>query len=107
MQLKGTEETFPFDQRTLVLKVGGKMYALADVEQFASVNLKCDPEKAIELRERYAGILPGWHMNKTHWNTVQLNNDVDDIMLRELIQHSYELVFAALPKKVRDEIALG
>ncbi len=107
MQLKGTEETFPFDQQTLVFKVGGKMYALADVEQFASVNLKCDPEKAIDLRERYAGILPGWHMNKTHWNTVQLNNDVDDVLLRELIQHSYELIFAALPKKVRDEIALG
>ena len=107
MGLKGTEETFPFDQQTLVFKVGGKMYALADVEQFSSVNLKCDPERAIELRERFSAIRPGWHMNKTHWNTVQLHNDVDDLLLKELIQHSYTLVVASLPKKVRNEIEMG
>lgn len=106
-QLKGTEETFPFDQRTLVLKVQGKMYALVDVEEPVSVNLKCDPERAIELRERYDGIQPGYHMNKKHWNTVSLLGAVDESLILELIQHSYDLVVSSLPKKLRDELAAG
>ena len=99
----GVSEGFPFDQKTLVFKVFGKMFALVDVDHFEAINLKCDPEKSIELRESFQGIQPGFHMNKTHWNTVYLNEDVSDQLLLELIDHSYELVYASLPKKVRNE----
>jgi predicted DNA-binding protein (MmcQ/YjbR family) len=103
LQKTGVTEGFPFDQNTLVFKVFGKMFALMDVDVFDSLNLKCDPEKAIELRETYQGVQPGYHMNKKHWNTVLLNEDVSDKLLLELIDHSYELVYASLPKKVRYE----
>ncbi|MEY3844033.1 MAG: hypothetical protein RL293_455 [Bacteroidota bacterium] len=99
----GVTEGFPFDKNTLVFKVFGKMFALMDVDVFDSLNLKCDPEKAIELRETYQGVQPGYHMNKKHWNSVLLNEDVSDKLLLELIDHSYELVYASLPKKVRNE----
>lgn len=91
-------EAFPFDQQTLVLKVHGKMFALCDVENFSGVNLKCEPEKAIELREKFDGIKPGYHMNKTHWNTVSLFLDVSDELLLELTKDSYDLVYKSLPK---------
>lgn len=94
-------ENFPFDQQTLVFKVHGKMFALCDVEDFKSINLKCNPEKAVDLRERYVGIIPGWHMNKTHWNTISVNEDVSKKLIFELTKHSYELVFSSLPKKIR------
>jgi predicted DNA-binding protein (MmcQ/YjbR family) len=81
------------------------MYLLVDVEQPIAVNLKCDPERAIELRERYDGIQPGYHMNKKHWNTIDLQGSVDEKLILELVKHSYELVLASLPKKVRDEFA--
>jgi len=103
IQKAGVTEGFPFDQNTLVFKVFGKMFALMDVDFFDSLNLKCDPEKAIELRETFQGIQPGYHMSKKHWNTVLLNNDVSNQLLVELIDHSYELVYASLPKKVRNE----
>jgi predicted DNA-binding protein (MmcQ/YjbR family) len=103
IQKAGVTEGFPFDQNTLVFKVFGKMFALMDVDVFDSLNLKCDPEKAIELRETFQGIQPGYHMSKKHWNTVLLNNDVSNQLLLELIDHSYELVYASLPKKVRNE----
>lgn len=103
LQKTGVTEGFPFDKSTLVFKVFGKMFALMDVDVFDSLNLKCDPEKAIELRETYQGVQPGYHMNKKHWNTVLLNEDVSDKLLLELINHSYELVYASLPKKVRYE----
>ena len=99
----GVTEGFPFDQKTLVFKVFGKMFALVDVDDFDAINLKCDPEKSIELRESFHGIQPGFHMNKTHWNSVYLNDDVSDQLLVELIDHSYKLVYASLPKKVRNE----
>lgn len=102
--LKGTSEGFPFDSETLVFKVMGKMFALTHVEGFESINLKCDPERAIELRESYSGILPGYHMSKKHWNTVIFHGDVSDRMVYELVDHSYELVVSSLPKKVRDEL---
>jgi predicted DNA-binding protein (MmcQ/YjbR family) len=105
--LKGTTEHFPFDQKTLVFKVMGKMYALIDVEKPDSMNLKCDPERAIELRERYACVLPGWHMSKKHWNTVLLNNELNTNELQELIVHSYELVVSSLPKKLQHELSVG
>lgn len=97
-------EDMPFDNETLVFRIGQKMFALVNVERFDSVNLKCDPERALELRERYAGIQPGWHMNKKHWNTVQLFSDVPDSLLLELVDHSYALVRASLPKALRQEL---
>jgi predicted DNA-binding protein (MmcQ/YjbR family) len=103
LQKKGVSEGFPFDQNTLVFKVFGKLFALMDVESFDGVNLKCDPERAIELRERYHAVQAGYHMNKKHWNTVRLFEDVDDSFLLELVDHSYDLVYNSLPKKVRDE----
>ncbi len=102
--LKGVTESFPFDAKTLVFKVCGKMFALCDVEDFDGVNLKCDPEKAIELREQFEGINPGYHMNKKHWNTVSTNADVSDSMVFELTKDSYDLVFSSLPKKVRENL---
>ncbi|MBD2767909.1 MmcQ/YjbR family DNA-binding protein [Hymenobacter sp. BT664] len=95
-----TEET-PFGPDTLVLKVGGKIFALTDLETFGSINLKCDPERAIELREAHDYVRPGYHMNKKHWNTVLIGTGVPTAQLREMIDHSYELVRAALPKAAR------
>lgn len=107
---QGTSESFPFDEVTLVFKVGtadkNKMYALMSLERLPQcVNLKCDPERAIELREHHEDIIPGWHMNKKHWNTVNLNGDVSDQVLIELIDHSYDLMLASLPKRIREEVA--
>lgn len=108
---KGITEDFPFDQDTLVFKVGGKMFALSSLSEWEngtpSVNLKCDPDRSLELRAEYEGITPGYHMSKKHWNTIEINKDVPDALLKQLIQHSYDLVFAGLPKKVRDEILIG
>ncbi len=106
LSLPGAQDTFPFDDKTVVFKVGGKMFALADVDRFTSINLKCNPEKAVELRAQYPeDILPGWHMNKKHWNTVVINASVPDKLIFELIQHSYTLVFDKLPKHLRQSIA--
>lgn len=104
---KGTSEHFPFDNKTLVFKVGGKMFALADVENFESINLKCNPERSIELRETYQGIKPGYHMSKVHWNTVSVFEDVPVSLLLELIDHSYELIVDSLPKKTKNELSIG
>ncbi|KGO90897.1 MmcQ/YjbR family DNA-binding protein [Flavobacterium subsaxonicum] len=105
---KGVTEHFPFDEDTLVFKVGGKMFALSSLSNWesgkAAVNLKCDPERAVALREEYSGVVPGFHMSKVHWNTVTINSDVPVKVLRELIDHSYELVFNSLTKKGREEI---
>ncbi len=107
---KGVTEHFPFDQDTLVFKVGGKMFALSSLSQWengqASINLKCDPEKAQELRVEYVGVEPGYHMSKVHWNTVKVHSDVTEKMLKELIDHSYDLVFKSLTKKLQNEIHL-
>jgi predicted DNA-binding protein (MmcQ/YjbR family) len=95
-------EGLPFGPDTLVLKVHGKMFALAGIDNFSGINLKCDPERAIELRAEYNGIKPGYHMSKVHWNTVSVNEDVSYKMILALIDHSYDLVFASLPKKIRE-----
>ena len=100
---KGVTEHFPFDEVTLVFKVMNKMFALSGLDKWEkgeeSINLKCDPEKAIVLREEFEGINPGWHMNKRLWNTVTINNaDVSDDLLK-LINHSYDLVVKGLTKK--------
>lgn len=106
LQKKGAIETFPFDESTLVFKVMDKMFALAPLERLpAQVNLKCDPEKAIELRETFDGVvLPGYHMNKKHWNTVILNN-LEASEYKEMIDHSYNLVVAKLNKKQKEALA--
>ena len=105
---KGVTEHFPFDEETLVFKVGGKMFALSSLNQWEkatpSVNLKCKPEYAEELRAQYDDIKPGWHMSKIHWNTIEINRDVPDSLIKELIDHSYELVFKSLTKKLQTEI---
>lgn len=98
----GTSEDTPFDENTLCFKVGGKIFAIIDIDLFESVNLKCDPEKAIELREQYSGIVPGYHMNKKHWNTVMFGGSVSDRIILELVDHSYDLIVNSLPKKIRE-----
>ncbi len=103
--LKGVSEEFPFDENTLVFKVMGKMFALCDVNSFESINVKCDPEKAIELREQYSTVLPGYHMNKKHWNTVLIDGSIDDKLIYQWILDSYNLVVASLTKKQREELA--
>lgn len=100
-------EEFPFDAQTLVFKVAGKMFALTDVDQFESINLKCDPERAVELREQFDAVRPGYHMNKKHWNTVLINSDVSHEMILQMVDDSYELVVKSLPQKRRNELALG
>ena len=103
MAKKGVEETFPFDEVTLVFKVLGKMFALTGLDREGfTVNLKCDPERAIELRESYPEIQPGYHMSKKHWNTVDFEGSLSNKMLQELIDHSYELVVQKMKKADRD-----
>jgi len=105
LSLPGTTEETPFGPDTLVFKVRGKVFALTDLQTFASVNLKCDPERAADLRERHDYVLPGWHMNKRHWNTVLIGTGASYAQLHEWIRHSYELVVAALPKAQRATLA--
>ncbi|WP_258097619.1 MmcQ/YjbR family DNA-binding protein [Marinoscillum pacificum] len=101
----GVTEGFPFDEATLVFKVMGKMFALADVDDFVSMNLKCDPETAVELREQYEHtVLPGYHMNKKHWNTVMVDGAFNDQELKKWIDHSYDQVVKTLPKKLKEEL---
>lgn len=102
--LPETTEGFPFGEDTLVLKVRGKVYALASLEPF-SMNLKCDPERAQELREQYPDIVPGYHMNKKHWNTLYPNGTVNNRLIRKLIAHSYNMVIKGMSAKERTGLA--
>ena len=90
-----------------MFKVGGKMFALTDVDSFVSINLKANPEKSIVLRETFNAVNPGFHMNKKHWNTIDVNSDLNDELLLELILDSYNLVVKSLTKKTRDELSIG
>lgn len=101
---KGVTEGFPFDEVTLVFKVGGKMFALTHIELFESVNLKSPPELNEELRENYQGVKPGWHMNKKHWNTVAVQSDVPTFEFLKMVDTSYDLVLNSLTKKQRSLI---
>ena len=105
---KGVTEHFPFDEDTLVFKVGGKMFCLTSLKQWESnepsLNLKCDLDKAEVLRAEYEAIQPGYHMNKKHWNTIEFHSDVNDKMMYQLINESYDLVFNSLTKKIQSEI---
>ena len=105
-QKPGTMETFPFDEHTLVFKVMGKMYALTDIDvPELSVNLKCDPDWAMILRDHYSAVEPGYHMNKRHWNTVTIDGSVPADEIWEMIDHSYRLVVNGLKKADRQKLA--
>ena len=105
LQKTAAVETFPFDEVTLVFKVKNKMFALVPLNDEAlSINLKCEPERAEQLREEHDCVQPGFHMSKKHWNTVLIDGTVKDSLLREWIDHSYELVVQSLPRKIRVEL---
>jgi len=104
--LPGASAETPFGPDTLVFKVGGKLFALTDLRSFASINLKCEPERAADLRERYDYVLPGFHMNKKHWNTVLIGAGATDAQLRQWTTESYDLIVAALPRAVRATLPL-
>lgn len=103
LTLPHAEECFPFDEQTLVMKIGGRMFAVLPLDKPDILVTKCDPERAIELRGLYDGIQPAWHFNKKHWNMVSLHS-VSDELVRELIVDSYRLVLAKLPRKIRTEL---
>lgn len=107
LTLPMVEETTPFGPEVLVYKVAGKVFALAVPDEVpVRVNLKCDPDHAVELREEHAAIVPGYHMNKKHWNTLILDGSLPPRLVRELVDHSYALVVAGLPKKLREQSGL-
>ena len=99
-------ESLPFDDETLVFKVAGKMFALLSLNGDWGLNLKCNPEKAIELREKYPEITPGYHMNKIHWNTLNLNGNLPENLVYELIDHSYIIIVESLSNKLKKEYHL-
>lgn len=101
---KGVTEETPFGDDTLVFKVMGKMFALTGVEDFSSVNLKADPENAVLQREQYEAVLPGYHMNKKHWNTVLIDGSISDKLILQWLEDSYELVVAGLTKKQKQAL---
>jgi predicted DNA-binding protein (MmcQ/YjbR family) len=98
----GATESLPFGPENLVLKVGGKMFALISLDAIPpSINLKCKPELAEQLREEFSAVRPGYHMNKTHWNTVQMESSIKWSQVQEWIDHSYDLVRNSLPKALK------
>lgn len=106
LMVKGSSECFPFDETTLVFKIMDKMFAYIGLEPKDGdffVNMKCDPDRAVELREQYEGVRPGYHTSKLMWNSVYLNSDVPDLLIKELINHSVDEVIKKLPKKKREE----
>jgi len=104
LKKKMVTEGFPFDKTTLVFKVMNKMFALMALEEVLFINLKCDPEKAIELREHFSAVTPGYHMNKQQWNTILIDETIPDKLLKGWIDDSYQLIVEKLPKK--DRLAL-
>ena len=99
---KGVTEELPFDENSPVYKVMGKIFLIASLNPPFSINVKCDPEKAVELRERYSAATPGYHMNKQHWNTVEIEGTVKNSLIEEWIDHSYELVVKGLKKSQKE-----
>ena len=102
--LKGITEQIPFDENILVFKVMGKMFALCNMMTFEYCNLKCDPEKAIKLREEFTEVTPAWHMNKKHWNSVSFIGDLSDQQIEQWVKDSYNLVVKNMPKKLREQL---
>lgn len=101
---KGVTEEFPFDENTLVYKVMGKMFALTDLENFESINLKVEPEAGAQLREEYPAVQEAYHMNKKHWITVIMDGSIPDKLLKTWIDNSYHLVVAGLTKSQRSAL---
>ncbi|CEN33783.1 MmcQ/YjbR family DNA-binding protein [Capnocytophaga cynodegmi] len=104
LSLRASEESFPFDDKILVFSVKGKMFCLVNIVKYEFINLKCDPEEAIELREQYPEVTAGWHMNKKHWNSVYINGKISNNLLKKWIVNSYNLVVKGLPKKIQEEL---
>jgi len=102
--LPHVEEKMPFGEDDLVYTIGGKMFILIDLEDFSMINIKCHPENAIELREKYSDVIPGYHMNKKHWNSILFPNDIPDKMIFQWIKNSYDLVYQTLTKKVKERL---
>lgn len=101
---KGVVESMPFGPSALVFKVMDKVFTIGDLELFVSFNVKCDPDLAVQLREEFEGVIPGFHMNKKHWNTILMDDTIPDQKAKEWIDHSYELVVASLTKKAKEEL---
>jgi predicted DNA-binding protein (MmcQ/YjbR family) len=101
---KGVTEEYPFGENIMVMKVMGKLFALTDVAAFESINLKVDPEKGAELRERYPAVQPGYHMNKKHWNTVLMDGSIADKLVKTWIDDSYNLVVNGLPRMQKNQL---
>ncbi len=101
---KHATEDLPFDEVTLVFKVGGKMFALIPLDAEPQISVKCDPELAIELREQHPAVQPAWHFNKKHWNQIIMDGSVTEKQVKEWIDHSYNLVYKSLTKKIKDSL---
>ena len=106
LSLPGAEEGFPFDKTTLVFSVRSKMFCATNVETFEFINVKCNPEKAILLREKYKEVIPGYYMNKNHWNSIMTKGRIGDNLMKEWIRDSYTLIVSNLPKKTQREFGL-
>lgn len=105
LSFSGVTEEQPFGPEVVVYKVRGKMFALVDYDSVPqTMNLKCDPERALDLRDVHEAIRPGWHMNKRHWNTLALDGSLKAALVTELVRHSYDLVVASLPRLVREKL---
>ncbi len=101
LSLPGTSCDYPFDENVKAFRVSGKIFALLDDKSFDTINLKCDPELALQWRNQFPDVQPGYHMNKKHWNTVQLHGNLSDERILEMIQHSYDMVIKSMPKSMR------
>ena len=104
LSLPKVEEKLPFDEVTLVFSVYKKMFCLTNIDLFNYINVKCDPDKAVLLREKYEEVIPGYHMNKKHWNSIKMNRQISDKQIREWIKDSYNLVVSKLPRKFKNEL---
>ena len=104
LKKRGVTEELPFDEESPVYKVMGKIFLIASLNPPFTINIKCDPEKAVELRERYPAVTPGYHMNKLHWNTVEIEGTVKNSLIEEWINNSYDLVVKGLKKSLREEL---
>ena len=104
LSFKESEEGFPFDKKTLVFTVKGKMFSCTNIETFELINVKCNPEDILILREQFDAVLPGYYMNKKHWNSIKMDNSIPDDLIREWIKQSYSLVVSSLPKKIQKEL---
>jgi predicted DNA-binding protein (MmcQ/YjbR family) len=100
----GVTEEYPFDETTLVYKVKGKMFTLTEINTFHIISVKCDPDDAQIIRQMFESVIPGYHLNKEHWNSIKIDGRIPDTLLKEWIKDSYNLVVRSLPKKIQKEL---